>query len=299
MNKADLRAFIKSRGTVLLDSALGTALQAAGLKAGTGSEEMNFLAPETVLNIHRENISAGSDVITSNSFGAAQMYMRGGKERALESVNIAVKLAKQAACEAEGILVCLGLGPTGVLLGDYGDKSYEEAEEVFRSLAAAGARAGADFVLFETFADQKEIIRASRAAIDESGLAVAATMTFEESGRSYMGAAPADFVREARAGGLAAVGANCQLGPLEMLRVISEIIAEVKNTAAGLPVIAQPNAGKPVYEDGKSVYKIGVSEFSEGAIKMMELGVSAIGGCCGTTPAMIAAVRGIIESRRK
>jgi len=310
MDERTLTDFFDARKIVLFDSAMGTALHAAGQPAGTGSEEMNELMPEKVLQIHRENIEAGSDVVTSNSFGVSQMMMRGDRERGLKLLGESVRIAKEAAAGAgvaAGVgavsdagaggrkaLACLDIGPTGAMLGPYGDVSYETAEEIFALMAREGARCGADFILLETFADLEEFIRAAGAAKLSSGLPVLGTMTFGENGRSFMGAAPADFVREARALGLTAIGANCTLGPQEMLPVIQDILS----LAEGLRVITQPNAGQPVYRDGGTVYEITKEDFAAGAEELINLGVSGIGGCCGTTPEMISAVRGIIDSRR-
>ena len=280
---------------LLFDSAMGTALIAAGQPAGTTSEEMNLTHPETVLEIHRENIRAGCDVITSNSFGVTPMIMRGEREMALKLLTESMKIAKQAASEKENILACLEIGPSGVLLGPYGDHSYEEVEEAFAAQAEAGSLAGADFIILETFADMEEIIRGAVAAGKASGLPVAGTMTFNEGGRSFMGASPGEFAGEAKRSGFVAVGSNCTLAPEEMIPIIEEILAE----AGELPVIAQPNAGKPVFKDQKTVYEITPEEFASGAEKLIDLGISAIGGCCGTTPQMIGAVREIIDRRRK
>ena len=300
------------KGVVLFDAAMGTALQEAGQPPGTGSEEMNLLDPGTVSRIHRENIRAGSDVITTNTFGVSAMFLRGEKERALECLAAGVLLAKQAAGrtaiprdEETAPSVAFCIGPAGVLLGPFGETSYEMAEEAFEAQAGAGARCGADFILLETFADIEEFARAARVAKKSSGLPVLGTMSFAENGHTYMGATPADLVSAARAEGLSALGANCSLGPQEMGPIIEEIMGE--NAAEGLsgstggiqslPVIAQPNAGQPVYKDGKTTYEITTEEFIEGIKKLIDRGISGVGGCCGTTPAMIAAIRGMIDGK--
>jgi len=289
----------EERGVVLFDAAMGTALLASGQPKGTGSEEMNLTAPETVLNIHTENITAGSDVVSSNSFGVSQLMMRGERERALRSLNEAVRIAKIAAARGgpggRKVLACLDIGPTGALLGPLGGGSYETAEEIFAAQAEAGARAGADFILLETFADLEEFKRAVRAAKRTSGLPVLGTMTFGENGRSFMGASPEALIRFAHEEKMDAAGANCSLDPVEIAPVVAALIS----LADGLPIIAQPNAGQPVYEDGKTVYKTSAEAFAEGAETLLDMGVSGIGGCCGTTPATISAIRDIIDRRKK
>jgi len=304
MTEAELKEFFNKCGIVLFDSALGTALFAAGYPFGVGTERANITHRETLLGIHLANIRAGSDVITSNSFGVTHMYMRGEKESALELLTEGVKIARQAAAAGEGaeaeVLTCLGLGPAGVMFdssgdADCGNAGYEAAEEAFAAQAEAGARAGADFVLLETFADMEEILRAAKAAGCAAGLPVIGTMTFNEGGHSFMGATPSEFTRKARVCGFTAVGANCTLDPLGMIPITREIL----DAAEGIPVLVQPNAGQPVYRDGQTFYDITTEDFSSGAEKLIDLGISGVGGCCGTTPEMISAVRGIIESRRK
>ena len=295
MKEAELKKFFDKRGLVLFDSALGSALFAAGYPASAGTEKANLTHKETLFDIHKKNVKAGSDAITSNSFGVTRMYMQGERESALELLTESVKIARQAAPEEGEVLVCLGLGPAGVLFDSPENVSYKEAEDAFSAQAEAGARAGADFILLETFSDKKEIIIAAAAAKGASGLPVIGTMTFNEDGFSFMGATPAEFVKEALDCGFFGIGANCSLGPMEMIPIAEEIL----NSAEGTPVLVQPNAGQPVHKDGRTLYKITAEEFSSGAEKLIDLGISAIGGCCGTTPEMISAVRGIIDSRRK
>jgi len=296
VKRAELTEFFEERGVVLFDAAMGTALIAAGMPSGMGSEEMNLSAPDTVFRIHCENIEAGSDVVTSNTFGVSQMMIRGKKEGALEALREAVCLAKQAASGRRSRLACLCVGPVGELLGPLGDVSYEAAAELFALQAEAGAAAGADFIMLETFADAEEFAHAAVAAVGASDLPVLGTMTFGENCRSFMGASPIDVARrnDEQAIGLFALGANCTLGPEEIVPVVKEFIDAV----GGLPVIAQPNAGLPVYKAGGSVYEMTPADFAAGAEKLLALGISAIGGCCGTTPDMIALVRGIIDKRR-
>jgi len=286
----------EERGVVLFDAAMGSALQAAGQPSGTGSEEMNNLSPETVLNIHLENVKAGCDVLTSNTFGISALMMREDKDTALDTLEKAVSLAKEAASGGgpggREVFVCLCIGPTGKMLGLYGEPNYHVAEESYAAQAEAGTRAGADFILLETFADPGEFACAA-GAVKASGLPVAGTMTFGASGRTFMGASPDDLLYIARSEKLIATGANCTLEPEGMFPVVSEIMALAKD----LPVIAQPNAGQPVCVGGKTVYELSDDDFIAGVTKLLELGISGIGGCCGTTPAIINRIRDIIDRR--
>jgi len=306
----------EERGVVLFDAAMGTALLAAGQQKGTGSEMMNLSSPEIVLKIHLENISAGSDVITSNTFGITQMMTR-GEEGALGILEKGVGIAKRAVAEHNGdgslcvngltqrepsplcssplCSACLGIGPSGTLLGPFGDMSYDSIEKIYAAQAEAGLRAGADFILLETFADVEEFARAARAAAKASGLPVLGTMTFGESGRTFMGSTVKELMDVAKAENLSATGANCTLAPEEILPVITEMLS----LSDGLPIIAQPNAGQPVYSEGKTLYKTSDEAFVAGAEKLIDLGVSGIGGCCGTTPSIISEIRDMIDRRCK
>jgi len=287
----------EERGVVLFDAAMGSALLDAGQPKGTGSEEMNNSSPETVLKIHLENIQAGSDVVTSNTFGITGLMLRGDRERALGTLVKAVGLAKKAATGGgpggREVLACLCVGPSGMLLGPLGDIDYDVAEDAFAAQAEAACRAGADFILLETFADPEEFASAARGAKKAVDLPVLGTMTFGESGRSFMGASPEDLIRIAREEKLSATGANCSLDPAGIIPVMTKLLS----LADGLPLIAQPNMGQPVYDEGKVMYVTSDEAFVAGAKKLIELGVSGIGGCCGTTPMVISLIRDIIDRR--
>jgi len=286
----------EDRGVLLFDAAMGTALQAAGQPKGTGSEEMTNSAPETVLKIHLENIRAGSDVVSSNTFGISQMMRRGKTDLAIRTLEKAVQLAKRAAAESgREVFACLDIGPSGAMLGPLGETSYEAAEELFSRQAEAGERAGADFIFLETFGDHEEFACAARGAKKASGLPVLGTMTFNQGGRSYMGASPEDLLRIAKEEKLEATGLNCTLTPDEMLPIIASLLS----LADGLPIIAQPNMGQPEYKNGKSLYATSDEAFIAGAEKLIDLGVNGIGGCCGTSPAIISEIRVIIDRRYK
>ena len=283
-------------GLILFDSALGTALLAAGQPKGTGSEEMNEISPDTVLGIHLENVKAGSDVISSNSFGVSQMMFRGERERALALLEKSVVLAIDAASGGHGgrdVFACLSVGPTGAMLGSSGDTGYDDVRDIYAAQAEAGERAGADFILLETFADPEEFVCAARAARSASGLPVAGTMTFDENGYSFMGGSAYDLLSIARDEKLIATGANCTLDPFGMQSVIDTLTS----LADGMPIIAQPNMGQPVIRDGKAVYETPDEVFLAGAEKLIDLGISGIGGCCGTTPVVISSIRAMIDRR--
>jgi len=288
----------EERGVVLFDAAMGTSLLAAGQPKGTRSEDMNLTAPETVLTVHLENIKAGSDVVTSNTFGVTQKMVRGETASALDIIEKAVGIARKAADSgqrAAEILIGLGIGPTGAIFGSDKELSYESVLDYFALQAEAGTRAGADFIILETFSDAEEFACAIRGAKESSDLPVMGTMTFNEAGRTYMGASPQDMLMAARSEGLCATGVNCTLDPDAMLPVVSELIG----ISGDMPIIAQPNAGQPVFAGGKAVYMTTDEAFAAGAEKLIDLGVSGIGGCCGTTPMAISLIRDIIDRRKK
>ena len=321
MSSEELAKFFEICGVVLFDSALGTALQEAGQPQGARSEDMNISAPEIVLEIHKKNIIAGSDVITSNTFGVSPLLLRDAGITdgvdPLETLEAGVRIARQAAdytssydssthvgaafCRPHPApLVALCIGPTGALFEPFGDVPYETAEELFAIQAEAGARCGADFIMLETFADGEEFALAARAAKTASPLPVIGTMTFDASGYTFMGSTPGDVIRIAREQGLFAVGANCTLDPAEMFPIASALTDEGihPNTPAKLHILIQPNAGQPIYANGQTTYGMSTEGFATAAETLINLGISAIGGCCGTTPAMISALRGIIDKRR-
>ncbi|MCL2112131.1 MAG: homocysteine S-methyltransferase family protein [Clostridiales bacterium] len=298
-----LAGFFDSCGVVLFDSAMGTALISAGLPPGTDSAEMNALAPDVVRGVHLDNIRAGCDVITTNTFGVTGILLRGGDEGAALALEAGVRLAREAAAAGQRInvgagggtdggrvLVALGIGPAGSIVGPLGDISYESATKAYALQAGAGAREGADFMLFETFADLDELMCAARAARAVCDLPIIATMTFDAGGHTYMGVTPADFAQAVMAENAVscgaeplffAIGANCALTPDEMPPIIDAL---TENARGALRIIAQPNnADSP-------------DAFLPGIETLLGLGVSAVGGCCGTTPEMIAEVRAIIDS---
>jgi 5-methyltetrahydrofolate--homocysteine methyltransferase len=286
----------------LFDSAMGTAIIAAGaLKPGEGSERVNVDAPRVIHDIHLLNIEAGCDVITANTFGSHIGGERGGDDPASEeALRAGVRIARKAAAAAmapggaaEGrrIFTALDLGPIGGIIGLTSDLTHDDAVEIFARTAGIGADEGADLILIETMADLAEALDAIAAARAETDLPVICTMTFDAGGRTFMGVSPDEFVKAALEAGADAVGANCSVGPDEMLPVAEELLRAAGDT----PVLVQPNAGQPRIGDGSEVcYDMTPDEFANGVLKMIDAGVRFAGGCCGTTPEMIACLKGRI-----
>ena len=281
----NFRDFLKEN-TVLLDGAMGTMLQSAGLKGGQLPELYNITHAETVRDIHKQYVLAGSDVVSANTFGANALKLKDSGY----TVEQIITAALQNAAASGAKYVALDLGPTGQLLEPYGDVSADEIKAVYRQSILAGAAAGADLILFETFADLNEMCAAVAAAKECCGLPVICSFSYESVGRTFMGVSPAGAAGELETLGIDGIGANCSLGPAALLPVVKEILASTR-----LPVMIQANAGLPQMRDGETVYDIAAGEYAQYAVQMCGMGVRLLGGCCGTTPQHIAAIKEILQ----
>lgn len=264
------------------DGSMGTMLQSAGLAAGELPELLNITDSEKVLAVHRAYAAAGSEYITTNTFGANRLKIKEPEE----IIRAGVRLAKST-----GKKVALDIGPTGKLLKPMGELDFEEAVDIFAQMINAG-KDGSDIVLIETMSDTYEIKAAALAAKENCALPVFVTMIFDEKGRLLTGADVKTAVTMLEGLGVDAIGFNCGLGPAETLPLVEEI-----RKWTSLPVIVQPNAGLPESVNGKTVYNVSPADFARDMKKAADIGVSYLGGCCGTTPehikAMIEACRNI------
>lgn len=264
------------------DGSMGTMLQSAGLAAGELPELLNITDSEKVLAVHRAYAAAGSEYITTNTFGANRLKIKEPDE----IIRAGVRLAKST-----GKKVALDIGPTGKLLKPMGELDFEEAVDIFAQMINAG-KDGSDIVLIETMSDTYEIKAAVLAAKENCALPVFVTMIFDEKGRLLTGADVKTAVTMLEGLGVDAIGFNCGLGPAETLPLVEEI-----RKWTSLPVIVQPNAGLPESVNGKTVYNVSPADFARDMKKAADIGVSYLGGCCGTTPehikAMIEACRNI------
>ena len=274
------KSFLKKK-VVVLDGAMGTELQNAGLPVGTLPEEWNFDRPEVITGIHRAYLSAGADVVYANTFGANCLKFG---ERTEAAVAAGVTCARAAVKGFKNRFVALDVGPTGKLLRPLGDLGFEEAVKIFGRTIAAGVKAGADLVAIETMSDLYELKAALLAAKEYgAGVPVVATCAFGADCKLMTGASPEAVVALAEGLGADAIGLNCSLGPEEMLPA-----AERLAKCASVPVVVKPNAGLPEERDGRTFYNVGAAEFAAGMKKMLAAGVRVVGGCCGTSPAHIA-----------
>ncbi len=276
----DARELIKER-VVVFDGAMGTMLQKRGLKLGENPEIINFTNEDVVIDIHKEYIKAGADIITTNTFGANEIKLKNTPYSVEEVVTKAVTLAKKAISDEE-VLIALDIGPIGELIEPMGTLSFDNAVNIFKRIVTVGAKAGADLVLIETMTDLYEMKAAILACKEASSLPIFATMTFEEDGRTFTGCFPESMAITLEGLGVDALGVNCSLGPKELLPIVKRVVSNTN-----IPVMVQPNAGLPKIIDNETVYDITALEFRESIEEFIKSGVSVIGGCCGTTPQFI------------
>ncbi len=263
------------------DGGMGSLLQANGLRAGELPGTWNITDPEILVNIHREYLDAGADIVTTNTFGADRLKFNEHTEFGLEEIiRAAVENAKEAVAQSgRNAYVALDIGPTGKLLKPMGDLAFEDAYSIFQEVVQIGTDAGADLVLIETMSDSYETKAAVLAAKENSSLPVFVTVTFDERGKLLTGGSPASVVAMLEGLGVDVLGMNCGLGPVQMKSVLREIL-EVSST----PVMINPNAGLPRSENGKTVYDINADEFAQLQKEIAGMGARVVGGCCGTTP---------------
>ncbi|MEO2065549.1 MAG: homocysteine S-methyltransferase family protein [Desulfurobacteriaceae bacterium] len=285
--------FLESEKIWVLDGAMGTMLMKKGLDVNYAPELLNLKHPEVLKEIHSEYIEAGADIIETNTFGSNRIklshYGLEGKVRELTAAG--VKLAKEV---AKGrALVALSVGPTGIFVEPVGDYTFDEVVDVFKEQIEAGADAGADIILIETMSDIKEAKAAVVAAQEVCDLPVMVSMTYQEDGRTLLGTPPEVSAAVFEGFKVAAVGANCSLGPERFTELIKKM-AEVTQT----PIVVYANAGLPVLKDGKTIYPEPPETFKKYAVEFVKAGANIIGGCCGTTPEHIRAIKEAVKDLR-
>ena len=297
MKPARLHSILETTGWVLADGATGTNLFRAGLETGYPPELWNVERPEDITALHTSFIDAGSQLILTNSFGgtAHRLRLHAADDRVGELNLAAAKLARQAADDGRDrhgheIVVAGSIGPTGELFEPMGALDHADALAAFTEQAEALAAGGVDLLWIETMSSLEEVKAAIEAA-SAVGLPAASCMTFDTAARSMMGVTPADFASKSIGFGADYVGANCGIGPAELLHSVSEII-----TTASVPVIAKGNCGIPAYLDGAIHYHGTPELMADYACLARDAGVRIIGGCCGTTPDHVAAMLAALVS---
>ena len=265
----------------ILDGGMGTMLQAAGLPVGMPPELWNLTAPEKVTAIQKQYVQAGSQVIFANTFGANRCKLA-GKGNVAEVVAAGILAAKEAA-KGTNVKVALDVGPLGQLLEPLGTLTFEAAYDIYKEIMIAGAEAGADLIVIETQSDLYEVKAAVLAAKENTNLPVWVTMTFEASGRTFLGITVGAMALTLQGLGVEALGFNCSLGPKQLMPLVEEL-----RCWTDLPLILKPNAGLPDPVTGG--YTVSPEAFAKELVEAASLGVSFLGGCCGTTPEFIRAV---------
>lgn len=283
---------------LFFDGATGTQLQARGLQPGELPESWNFTHPDIVESVHKSYLDVGSNIVKSNTFGANPLKLAGTGLDCKKTIEKAVSIAKKACDGRENKFVALNLGPTGKLLAPYGDLAFEKAVESYAEMVRYGADAGADIILIETMSDTYEIKAAILAAKENSNLPICVTMTFDEDGKLLTGATVEAAALMCEALGVDAVGFNCGLGPIQVGKLLPQMLK-----AVSIPVIINPNAGLPKQRDGKTYFDVEADEYAELMYNLAQEGASVVGGCCGTTPAhiekMISKCRNLIPGGRR
>ena len=271
---------------LVLDGGMGTLLQARGLAVGELPEEWNITHPDVIIDIHKAYYDAGSNVVSTNTFGANTLKF--SCEKLEEIVCAAVQNARQAQSltnNGKETFVALDVGPLGKLLKPYGDFDFEDAVTAFSETVKLGAKYGVDLIFIETMNDSYETKAALLAAKESCDLPVFVSNAYGSDLRLMTGASPAAMVAMLEGMGADAIGANCSLGPRQLAPVVDELLKY-----ASVPVLLKPNAGLPEIKNGKTVYDITPAEFAAEVCALIEKGVRICGGCCGTTPDYIRAV---------
>jgi len=271
-----------SRGPMVSSGAVGTMLQAKGLPPVTTLEEYNLSHPEAVAEIHRAYCEAGAEMIGTNTFGANPLKLRKARlaDKAYDFNYQGAKIARAAA--PKEVLVFAAIGPSGEFLAPLGEISPEEMYEIYKGQVLALAEGGADLLSLRTFTDLEEMKIAVRAAKENTQLPVIATMTFDlgqKGFRTMMGVDVKAAIEGMTGAGAEVIGSNCGRGMEEMVPLMGEMRVKFKGY-----LTAQPNAGLPQLVDGKAKYTQSPEEFASWVPRLLEAGVSIIGGCCGTTP---------------
>ena len=281
----------------VIDGAWGTELQNRGLEGGLCPELWNIERPDAVEAVACGYVDAGSDVILTNTFGANRFVLdsHGAGNRAAELCNAGAAISRRAA--GQNAKVFASIGPSGKIVM-MGEVSSEELEMAFTEAATALTHGGAEAIVLETFNELDELEIALKAVRKATNLPVVASMTFSsgpEKTNTMMGNTPGELARLAEECGAEAVGANCGIGPEDYVRV-----AELLRAATRLPIWVKPNAGLPqVGPEGKTIFPMGPEEFASYVPKLIEAGANFIGGCCGTTPAHIRAIRIAVDDKQR
>ncbi|MBN2045392.1 MAG: bifunctional homocysteine S-methyltransferase/methylenetetrahydrofolate reductase [Anaerolineales bacterium] len=290
-----LKQLAEAENPLVFDGAMGTMLHSMGESFSSCLDEINISNPAMVADIHRAYIEAGAQVITTNTFGANRYKLleHGLRDKQEEIICAGVGLAQKVVeASSKPVLIAGDVGPIGVRLAPYGRVTSEEAHQVFAEQIEMMCNCGIDLVIIETISDLYEIRAAIEAAKQVCGLPVIASITFTRDDRTLLGDSPKKAAEWLHQSGADVIGVNCSEGPAQLLRILREMKAAVP--AAYYSVM--PNAGWPERVGGRIMYPAGPEYFGDYALAFRQAGADIIGGCCGTTPDHIRAMRAAIET---
>lgn len=288
----DFRELISDNRVHIFDGAMGTMLYSKGVYINRCFDELNLSNPKLVLDVHKEYIKAGAEIIETNSFGANQIKLtnHGLQEKMVEINREAVRIAREAA--GEKVCVAAAMGPLGIRIEPYGPTSREEVKDMFKRQAEALLEGGGvDCFILETFSDLSEIRQAINAIKEISSLPVIAMMTIQTFGKTSFGTSPETFTTQLDSWGADVIGLNCSVGPQDTLEAI-QVMASLTEKA----LCAQPNAGLPREVDGRKMYMCSPEYMAKYAKRLIQTGAKFIGGCCGTTPEHIRLISNAVKA---
>lgn len=284
----DIREKLKT-GRLYFDGGYGTLLQKHGLQPGELPEIWNITKPEIITDLHYQYLMAGCDIVKTNTFGANCLKFNENTEYSLEKViSSAIENAKKAVKKSnfKEKYIALDIGPTGKLLKPLGNLDFEEAVDIFKETVKIGVKHGVDLILIETMNDSYETKAAVLACKETCDLPIFVTNAYDNTMKLMTGANASAMVALLEGLRVDALGINCSLGPDMMLPVIKELVKYSQT-----PIIVNPNAGLPTVKNGETVFEISPKEFSEIMCEIANMGVNILGGCCGTTPEHIKALK--------
>ena len=283
--------------TLVVDGATGTNLQKAGLKAGIPPEAWVMEQPEKILALEKAFMEAGSDIVLTCTFGGTRLRLKDSPYagRAVEVNQRAVEIARQAVHACPEVLVAGSMGPVGGLLKPYGLLTFEEVGAAYLEQAQALTGAGVDLLVIETQFSLEEAKAALEGAHQAGDLPVVVSFSFDRGMRTMMGVKPSQVVQTFQRMGVTAIGANCGT----TLENMEAIVREYSAMAAGLVIWAKPNTGLPIMGDnGAAIYDVTPEQMGEFANRYIQAGARIVGGCCGSTPAHVAAIAHTVKKAK-